>query len=222
MSEAGNNEQIDADILQCKGDILRARSIIPGSPPPYEKKTHQEPNSQKIGENATPSADVEEILADKEKKTREDISSIPVETIHSKNTAPLPAAVDKVNEGETVETPQAQTEIPKFDLAEEIMAEQRKITAIKRKAPGRKTESQREEPEAEWGPVLQKKREMGAQSIGYTIGQPTPALSEQGQIIAEIVARDIEKLCRGGTLGIRGQDFRDTNRDAKQNTQRQL
>ena len=29
-------------------------------------------------------------------------------------------------------------EIPKFDLAEQILAEQRKITAIRRKAPGRK------------------------------------------------------------------------------------
>ena len=33
---------------------------------------------------------------------------------------------------------QGANEIPKFDLAEQIMAEQRKITAIKRKAPGKK------------------------------------------------------------------------------------
>ena len=80
-------------------------------------------------------------------------------------------------------------QIPKFDLAEEIMAGQRKITSIRRKAPGKKVEIQSQEPEVEL--------------IGYTIGQPTPALSGQEQIVAEIVARDIERLCKGGTSSLR-------------------
>jgi len=75
--------------------------------------------------------------------------------------------------------------IPKFDLAEQILAEQRKITAIKRKAPGKKNKAPNQQSQA--------------QSIGYTIKQPPPILSEQEQIIAEIVARDIEKLYRGDT-----------------------
>ena len=79
-----------------------------------------------------------------------------------------------------LETEQHTSEIPKFDLAEEIMAEHRRITAIRRRAPGEKDEAQRQEREAE--------------SAGHTIGQPSPALSEQEQIIAEIVRRDIERL----------------------------
>jgi hypothetical protein len=75
------------------------------------------------------------------------------------------------------------TGIPSFDLAEEIMAEQRKITAIRRKAPGQKTEAQRLKPET--------------QIVDHIIEQPKPLLSEQEKIIAEIVARDIERLCRG-------------------------
>ena len=111
------------------------------------------------------------------------------------------------------------SEIPKFDLAEQILAEQRKITAIRRKAPGKpqrlpsqdgaagkKTESRpsdgRGEPPAQEGE---------AESIGYTIQQPPLTLSEQGQIIAEIVARDIEKLRRGDISSLRRPDFRDTN-----------
>ncbi len=136
-------------------------------------------------------------------------------------------------------------EIPKFDLAEQILAEQRKITAIRRKAPGKprrlpspappllsatadkgvtrlqpqdgaagkKTESRpsdgRGEPPA---------REREAESIGYTINparqktggiQPPPlTLSEQGRIIAEIVARDIEKLRRGDISTLRRPGFR--------------
>ena len=71
-------------------------------------------------------------------------------------------------------------EIPKFDLAEEIMAEQRKITAIRRKAPGEKKELQSQEAEAE------------------------RAQSYQEQIITEIVARDIERLLRGGNIADSG------------------
>ena len=89
-----------------------------------------------------------------------------------------------VNKKEEAETLQEKTEIPRFDLAEEIMAEQRKIAATKRKAPGKKTEAERLEPQAE--------------PVGYTtIEPPTPASPEQNRIIAEIVARDIERMCRG-------------------------
>ena len=136
-------------------------------------------------------------------------------------------------------------EIPKFDLAEQILAEQRKITAIRRKAPGKprrlpslappllsatadkgvtrvppqdgaagkKTESRpsdgRGEPPA---------REREVESIGYPARQktggvkpPPLTLSEQGQIIAEIVARDIEKLRRGDISTLRRPDFQGTN-----------
>jgi len=82
--------------------------------------------------------------------------------------------------------PQQKHEVPRFDLAEEILAEQRKITAVKRKAPGKKSGHSSQQQQV--------------QSIGYDIEEPMPALSEQQQIVAEIVARDIGKLCRGGYL----------------------
>lgn len=80
---------------------------------------------------------------------------------------------------EAVEAQRGKGEIPRFDLAEDIMAEQRKISAVRRKAPGKTIETQKEE------------------RVGYTIGQPIPAQPYQQQVIAEIVARDIERLCRG-------------------------
>ena len=80
---------------------------------------------------------------------------------------------------------QESNEIPRFDLAEEIMAEQRKVTAIKRKPPGKKTETQSKEDELE--------------STGYVVKQLPETLSEQEQIIAEIVARDIQQFCRRTT-----------------------
>jgi hypothetical protein len=102
---------------------------------------------------------------------------------------PYPPALPKT----PVETDQKTSEIPKFNLAEEIMAEHRRITAIRRKGPGEKEEGQKQERESN--------------PAGDTIGQPRPALSEQKQIIAEIVARDIESLCRGDTWGGQKQEF---------------
>jgi hypothetical protein len=80
-------------------------------------------------------------------------------------------------------------EIPKFDLAEQIMAEQRKITAIKRKAPGRKSKIPDRQPRI--------------QSTGYTAEPLVRALPEEDLIIAEIVARDIEKLYRGDSINLK-------------------
>lgn len=78
---------------------------------------------------------------------------------------------------------QNKNEIPQFDLAEEIMAEQRRITAIKRKAPGKKMD------------VPKGRREV--EPISYALEQPMPEQSEESRLIAEIVARDIRKFCEG-------------------------
>jgi len=70
--------------------------------------------------------------------------------------------------------------IPKFDLAEEIMAEQRKITAAKRKGPGAKNNV-----------------EQLTDTTDDTARRPMPKSPGQKKIIAEIVTRDIERLCSG-------------------------
>ncbi|MHC4173035.1 MAG: hypothetical protein ACYTBX_06525 [Planctomycetota bacterium] len=169
MSNDNSDKQGDAD-------VLRAQDIVP----PYDETIHQKRDYQKMETDDVPAkaADVE----------------------------------------------QKKSEIPKFDLAEEIMAEQRKITAIRRKAPP-KTDPVRDPKDL--GPKhkgsngvsmieaglrrAQSSRiagpgkrtqipspESGAESISYTV-QPPPVLSEQEQIITEIVTRDIERLC--GRLG---------------------
>ncbi len=92
-------------------------------------------------------------------------------------------------------------EIPKFDLAEQIMAEQRKITAIRRKAPG-KTQRHPSQDGAAGKKTKAPDLQSQAQLTGYTIKPPPPTLSEQEQIIAEIVARDIEIFCRCDTSSI--------------------
>lgn len=118
------------------------------------------------------------------------------------------------------------SEIPKFDLAEQILAEQRKITSIRRKAPGKPQRlpsqdgaaGKKNEPCPSDGRGKPPAQEREVESIGYPARQKTGGvqqqpltLSEQGQIIAEIVARDIEKLRRGDTSSLRRPDFQSTN-----------
>jgi hypothetical protein len=158
MNKAGNKEQFDADILQCKVDILRARNITPDDAP--LKKLETQKSATEVPQSF-----------------HKDTNPIPIEEIPAKQAPPLPGPK---KEAETSpETP----EIPSFDLAEEIMAEQRKVTAVKRKAPGKKTEAQGLKPVT--------------RIDDHSIEKPKLLLSEQDKIIAEIVARDIEKLCRG-------------------------
>lgn len=78
-------------------------------------------------------------------------------------------------------TVQPHHDIPKFDLAEQILAEQRKRSAVKRKGPGKR--AVRSVPvRASYENALRRHYE------------PSLISSAQEQIIAEIVARDIERL----------------------------
>ncbi|MFA5252005.1 MAG: hypothetical protein WC454_05405 [Phycisphaerae bacterium] len=154
VNKAGNNEQFDTDIQQCKVDILRKCNIIPL----HVSSTPPNPVAQNSATETSLPSDTAELSA---------------------NTPPLPGLKEKT------ETSEKTPNIPIFDLAEEIMAEQRKITAIKRKAPGQKTEAQRLKPETRIDDHITEQ----------------PLLSEQEKIIAEIVAKDIEKLCRGNFPG---------------------
>jgi hypothetical protein len=93
----------------------------------------------------------------------------------------MPPYSDRPPQKDATANPPEKMEIPKFDLAEEIMAEHRKATAVKRKSPGQKTEPQIQKPAGE--------------TVRHTI-LPGQISSKQMQIISEIVARDIEKLCK--------------------------
>jgi len=159
MNNAGNNKQMDLDILQCRMDVLRARNI----------------------NTATQNNAVETIA--EEIPTHKNANSIPIETIPAKEPAPLPRPMVSIDKKEEIAALREESEIPSFNLAEDIMAEQRKITAIRRKAPGQRTETLRSEPQT--------------QPVDYTAEQEKPAPAEQERIITEIVARDIERLSGG-------------------------
>jgi hypothetical protein len=78
--------------------------------------------------------------------------------------------------------------IPKFDLADELMAGHRKVTARRRKAPGKKNQVTDEQ--------------LNAESLTYAIGHQMPVSSEGEQVIAEVVARDIKRLCKADSLTV--------------------
>jgi len=72
--------------------------------------------------------------------------------------------------------------IPRLDLDKQILAKQRKVTSAKRKGPGAKSKAP-----AKTAEIV---------SPGRRAIRAVPELPEQDRIIAEIVARDIERLCR--------------------------
>lgn len=157
VGKADRNERIDDDILQSRADVLRARDVMP----PYK----QEPKPEEVNEETTSPGSPTEISPQREETSHED----------AKETPAKPAS-----------TQQDKGEIPRFDLAEKILAEQRKITTVRRKAP-----SERKEAEGQ---------RAGGGPIGRAGGQPAGEKSYEEEIVAEIVARDIEKLCGGGSL----------------------
>jgi hypothetical protein len=78
-------------------------------------------------------------------------------------------------------------EIPKYDLAENILAEQRRVAAGRRRSPGRAAPAQGPaslSPEPAWGDARPACEPMSVE------------LAELQRVVTEIVARDIERLCR--------------------------
>ena len=80
-------------------------------------------------------------------------------------------------------------DIPRFDLAQDIMAEQRRLTAVRRKGPSTENKGMRMEAED--------------RSTSYFIGSVPSTqsyVSLWDPIIADIVARDIDRLCSGARI----------------------
>ena len=100
----------------------------------------------------------------------------------------IPGAAGPAGKGEGV----SNTDIPRFDLAEDIMSEHRRLTAGRRKGPG--------------GPAPVDLTPVFRPSAPLPVVKK-PFLSRYGfsegfnaagdPVIADIVAKDIERLCRG-------------------------
>jgi hypothetical protein len=108
------------------------------------------------------------------KKTSPKKASVPKKTGQMK--AKRPAA-------KSVATERAGGNIPKLDLDRQILAKQRKVTSVRRKGPGVKAKAST------------KTSEIASDEISSL--RAVPELAEEDQVIAEIVARDIRRLCEG-------------------------
>ncbi|MGD0551871.1 MAG: hypothetical protein ABSB25_04385 [Sedimentisphaerales bacterium] len=95
----------------------------------------------------------------------------------------IPGAAGPAGKGDGV----SNTDIPRFDLAEDIMSEHRRLTAGRRKGPGGSTLADLTPvpPPSVKKPFLSR---YGFSEGFNAAGDP---------VIADIVARDIERLCRG-------------------------
>ena len=161
MSKANGNKKAADKRRRGKEDVLRAEDIIPGKGSSKKTKTAKKKTSS--------SKSRQKRASDNQNSSHPEKGAGPARDMPAEPT-------DKGQKG---------SEIPKFDLAEQILAEQRKAASARRKGPGQTIEAARKDQEAE--------------PVDYLGEQPTPMALECQQIIAEIVARDIERLCKGNT-----------------------
>ncbi len=132
--------------------VLRATDVMP----PFDKGTSPANGG---AADAEPSGSVSAELADAGKHVAND------------------EAVSKV--GQLLADP---AEIPTYDLAENILAEQRRVASRRRRAPGRAPAEPAAPPEPAHPAV----------SMAAPLPQDLPELQ---RVVAEIVARDIARLC---------------------------
>jgi hypothetical protein len=84
--------------------------------------------------------------------------------------------------------------IPKFDLAEQIMSEHRKNASVKRKGPAKTVRSPKRELKVD--PVGHAvELHLMPVGVGHAVELHLMPVGQE-QVIADIVARDIERLCR--------------------------
>jgi hypothetical protein len=112
-------------------------------------------------------------MADRNEQIAEDIVQSKTDVLRAHDIIPT---VNKRPESRPERADTATNEIPKFDLAEEIMAEQRKVTAVKRKGPAGKAKAEIRQPQVR---------------LDAHVVEPPPPVPYVDRIISEIVGRDI-------------------------------
>ena len=138
-------------------------------------------------------------MGEEKNKTDDDILQCRANVLRAKDVIPpfdtkkqktAPIKISSIPEFEEILPVPTEGDIPQFNLAEQIFAEQRKVSSGRRQ-------------KANWQPQAEKQEQLDEpasfesakpwQSLPRTAIIPSPA-SPQQQIIAEIIARDIEEM----------------------------
>jgi hypothetical protein len=160
MENDNYDNRVEQDVARCKHDLSKAAGQQNKSP---------QPQNSKSSSRAMPV--FEDILKNKAAQTHP-----PVQIAGSKEF--VRQMVEKIGH------PQQQdrsSEIPSLDLAQQILAQQRKIAALKRKSPLQNNDSSAN------------KQQVHSEASQTSFMPPTPASPHQ-KIIADIVAKEIMAL----------------------------
>jgi hypothetical protein len=179
------------------------------------EKTTQKPNSTKDNSADEPV----DVIID-ESETDPEAAAVSYEGVFDDlSEDDSPEEADGLDETEGTEpddsTRKTNREVPRFNLAEQILSEQRKIASVRRKKPDRNT-SANSTPEATGtvGQIIRQSKKPftsaeGKEKTPETIRSPSPTVhgiinkadnlsGSQHRIIADIVARDVARF-RGKT-----------------------
>lgn len=133
------------------------------------RKKEQDGDVLRAGDIVPPYGDV--TGAPKKQAGREDVSASPEEA----------KAKAEPKTAKSVAAERQANNIPRLNLDKQILAEQRKVASVRRKGPGAKSKAADKTAQA----ASARRRAVRA----------VPELSEKDHVIAEIVARDIQRLC---------------------------
>ena len=232
MQNKDSENHLDNDILQCRQDILRARNakstpkpdaVIKESPPPPAEPTKtDEPIPEQPQDQPSPDVNEPPVTDSSSQPVPADVQKPKIPSFedlvsnNNNNGTPVPIEPEEKQEIPVNEEPetaasddtgQNERQIPKFDLAEQILAEHRKIAATRRKAPESKKDIATEPAAGTVGQIIsQTKKNLTEREAVKTQDSSAKPESDQfienrhkpsppSQIIAELVKRDIAKYC---------------------------
>ena len=210
MDSGNSGRRFDDDIVRCKEEILRLKGRVPpfGQPPkravaaPVETLQRPQPTPEVVlppvaGESYAEQAaanssdgafsDTAAFAASMSNKELFDTAAVLEhhEIVESQMAEAMPASVAESPEGDVEES-----EVPDFDLAQQIMAEQRKVVGNRRKGPGSpRVEIKEEEPLP--ASIPHSPAVVVAPAPAIRIVAMEAPMSPQQKVIADIVARDI-------------------------------
>jgi len=199
MEENARPREIDADILQSKADILRARSLSRG---PVSVSPKDEPAPKITEPAATPTlADTasgedkpETGVGDFEREIEREICKVAAARRAQEVEPPPAPPASPAEQDEGDDEVRDDNGIPQFNLADQILAEQRRVAAQRRLRTG--------EPHLAHGQAARPAPEPAAVSAANSRVPSSAAAcvcpaspAAESALLKKIVAADIARLC---------------------------
>ncbi|MDO8302430.1 MAG: hypothetical protein Q7T18_04220 [Sedimentisphaerales bacterium] len=213
MENENGGRRFDDDIVRCKEEILRLKGRVPPFGQPPKRAVAAPVEIEPVPESVLPPVTEKNRMQQAPAYRRGDgaFSDTAAFSASTSGRDPFDTAV-AFERRETAQTPTGthtaespkvdanESEVPDFDLAEQIMAEQRKMVGNRRKGPGSPRVDIKEEKSTPVN-IPDQHAVVAMPSAPIRIVAAEAPMSPQQKVIADIVARDINKFYQTRNAG---------------------